>query len=447
MKSLTIVLVLALSGMGCISASDAKSGDDTEAGSVASALTDGVDFEGGTVIDGALPDTTNEDVTITALEDTVIMSPGSSNIMGLEIVNAEEESDPVVATLVHFGGEDRYIEVEARTKTADPEAQTRPRVENSFSVRDDICDALCNTTYSVTVTEATLLESGAVGASATRTAELDCSEAGDEAQCDGTETRPVGDIGGDDEPVDAGGFDEQPIDGAISQVQVQRFIDLQRGYLVAQCTCDGTCPDGNATEADEAMLMDLQDCLSTMEVPGSSWIDCQLDVDEMDLACEERAGCDDVALDACSTSAVPEDTCGPTPLEIQDALGVCGFGGSSDPANPTLDGFNCDDGQVIESIFECNGTQECTDGSDEANCGDGGVGFVQGDFDCQDDTFVNASLVCDGVADCLENQDEALCATIGVFMCADQSTVSSTLVCDGSSDCADGTDESVCLRP
>jgi len=185
----------------CLGGSDDAGAEADDTAAVAAALLESVDFAGGTVITGALPATTANSAVIEPLAENVIMSPGADSIMALEVVNPDEADDPVTATLVFFARGRSHVEVAARVKSpvgaqvrgdgdgdaADPvdpvEASTRSRIDNAFSVGDDVCDALCDKIFAIEVTEVATLAGGGVGGQSTRTLVLDCRTAGDAAAC------------------------------------------------------------------------------------------------------------------------------------------------------------------------------------------------------------------------------------------------------------------------
>jgi len=256
---------------GCLPASDLPEDDAV----LAETLMASIDFEGGTVIAGALPLTTADDVVIEPLVETVIMSPGASSIMGIEVDNPEESDDPVVATLVQFQGARDYVEVVARNKVpatardgsgagdsdagAPAAATTRSRIDNEFSVASDVCDRLCDKLHAIDLAEVSMLDSGAVGARSTRTAVLDCRDAGTRDACDGDVADDI-DLGAVEMPGETGGPGQMPIGGT----------DTMEPAGTGGSDGMGTSP------ADPATACDGQQC--AMQVDGVFAFRTQLDL-------------------------------------------------------------------------------------------------------------------------------------------------------------------------
>ena len=112
-------------------------------------------------------------------------------------------------------------------------------------------------------------------------------------------------------------------------------------------------------------------------------------------------------------------SCGNAGTSVQGAVcnGVTECAGGQDEQGC----ITCEDGDVVDGV-ECDNTVDCADGSDEGNC-----------IFCIDGPIVNGHF-CDGVNDCSSGSDE-----FGCFNCADSGE--SATPCDGVADCADGSDE------
>ena len=110
----------------------------------------------------------------------------------------------------------------------------------------------------------------------------------------------------------------------------------------------------------------------------------------------------------------------------------CESGEDEDPEN-CEPGFACGDdaGTRIPSVYECDGTAQCANGADEADCP---VGL------CGNASLDSADL-CDGVTDCADGSDESDCATI---LCSDGTELPAAYVCNRMEECENGEDEQGC---
>jgi len=205
MRGACFVVLGGLVGSCTLGAGDLPARDDAQA--VAQRLTDQLDFEGGTTIDGALPGETNSDVRIEPLNATVIAQPGRTTVVALGIDSRIEDQDPVATTLMRFGDTEEYVAVARRDSGS-------TQIDNTFTADGDICADLCRRTYSVTVTEAFETTEGEVGRHTQRSFVLDCGDA-DVPDCEGggATDDPVGDrpVAGD--PSGEGGSTNAP--GAV----------------------------------------------------------------------------------------------------------------------------------------------------------------------------------------------------------------------------------------
>jgi hypothetical protein len=94
--------------------------------------------------------------------------------------------------------------------------------------------------------------------------------------------------------------------------------------------------------------------------------------------------------------------------------------------------FTCADGEEVDSDSECDGYEDCEDGSDERGCEA---------FTCGSGETLSSDSQCDYMADCADASDEADC---GYLSCGDGEYYDADWKCDGEDDCSNGADEAKC---
>lgn len=99
--------------------------------------------------------------------------------------------------------------------------------------------------------------------------------------------------------------------------------------------------------------------------------------------------------------------------------------GDDDNSGDVVGNLICADG-TRASGANCDGTNDCSDGSDEVAC----------ELDCV--AALPASALCDGTADCDGGADETNCELDDIC------DIEDSQICDGNADCTDGSDELNC---
>ncbi|PNF14537.1 hypothetical protein B7P43_G15031, partial [Cryptotermes secundus] len=117
--------------------------------------------------------------------------------------------------------------------------------------------------------------------------------------------------------------------------------------------------------------------------------------------------------------------------------------------------FRCKDGSCVDLSARCNDHRDCSDGSDEEDCGvePRPPACGPGKFRCDDGACIDDDYRCDEVTDCRDGSDEKYCdgppaanvtCAPGDIVCGDGSCVDPRQRCDKYFDCPDGTDERDC---
>ena len=105
------------------------------------------------------------------------------------------------------------------------------------------------------------------------------------------------------------------------------------------------------------------------------------------------------------------------------------------------------DEACIEVRALCDDVSDCSDSSDELDCG---FDCMSIEYTCDDQTCIPRSWRCDGSPDCAGGEDEARCSStchLGEFRCpGTNDCIHPDRVCDDEEDCEDGADEARCAE-
>ncbi|CAL1546871.1 unnamed protein product [Lymnaea stagnalis] len=130
-------------------------------------------------------------------------------------------------------------------------------------------------------------------------------------------------------------------------------------------------------------------------------------------------------------------------------------GPTSEPGPCGRDEATCSNGQCIPRDYLCDGEDDCTDKSDEANC-NVLLPCEPNEFRCNNGRCALKIWRCDGDNDCGDRSDEFNCTAripgapcqVDEFQCRDsEQCIPFSYQCDGEIDCQDRSDEIGCTQP
>ncbi|XP_062589196.1 uncharacterized protein LOC134250867 [Saccostrea cucullata] len=126
-----------------------------------------------------------------------------------------------------------------------------------------------------------------------------------------------------------------------------------------------------------------------------------------------------------------------------------GIGSLESQSSARLDNIllKCENTELINRLFVCDGMEDCFDGSDESNCS---TTCTETQFQCSSGDCVSVSLYCDFVSHCPDNSDETNCirrpCTDKEWECYSGQCIPAVNRCDMKVDCVDGSDEDYCVN-
>ncbi|KAB5546556.1 hypothetical protein PHYPO_G00073470 [Pangasianodon hypophthalmus] len=170
----------------------------------------------------------------------------------------------------------------------------------------------------------------------------------------------------------------------------------------------------------------------------------------LNFVCDNRPDCPDMSDEInCAT----EEPITPPPIPIPRTTPDIKIPPRPGPCR--ADQSTCQNGQCISRDYVCDGERDCSDGSDELNCGTPSP-CEPNEFKCQNGRCALKLWRCDGDNDCHDNSDETdcpakkpgdVCAPEQFTCLSDQTCIPASYQCDEEPDCPDRSDEYGCAAP
>ncbi len=203
-----LCVLVVTGGLACGGSSNAKTDGSTDH-AAALALYKAVSFVGGSLQDGAIPDSTAPGVTLAPAVGQAATPGATDALLGFDLTNPDEASDPAAFALLQFGDVQQHIRVKLGASVGDAgsvsgndggsaamldaggpaadgggsQTSRMRQVVLHYSVAASVCDQLCDTSYALQVVQAVSRKHGSVSAHAQATFTLDCTDRGNHALC------------------------------------------------------------------------------------------------------------------------------------------------------------------------------------------------------------------------------------------------------------------------
>jgi len=282
------VLLLIGGALGCFEAVEEL--NETEA--VAEALTRGMRFDGGEVVDGDLPNGIGEGVLILPPGLPTVMSPGDESVMLFDLDAPEEVEDPAEATLFKFAGSKKHIRVTGGSKGKGE--GTGWHFEHPFAMDDNLCDGLCNKQHPVKLRMAMKMRNGRMSAEKELNLTLDCRDHGDSSACENTGGSGIAGAEYVTACQNAAGVCANLSDDIGISAEVVECVALYQCVQVFY-TGDGLC---------QGLVEDLVDCMGKAD-DAIGCDDCSLISDELMNTCPFPSTCLNLPFDGLDASTGP----------------------------------------------------------------------------------------------------------------------------------------------